>query len=197
MIARWPGRIQPGTVCREICGIIDLFPTLVNAAGARLPDDRVIDGKDILPMMTRPGVPTPHEAIYAMTGANLHIIRSGRWKLHVRSPGASGTLNAAPDWVDPRGPDGLTLIAPFEQARPSQHPGRQAGDPPRPMMLFDLETDPSEEHDAAAANPEVVKRLKAMFDKMDAQVPAFERIRPKWQGTRDVKGGNLKYEPRD
>src|SRR5512141_3254799 len=32
MIARWPGRIPPGNVSREICGIIDLFPTLCGLA---------------------------------------------------------------------------------------------------------------------------------------------------------------------
>ena len=63
------------------------------------------------------------------------------------------------------------------------------------MMLFDLEKDPSEEHDAAQANPEVVKRLRALFDKLDAQVPAFEPTQPKWRGIRQIKGGDLKYQP--
>lgn len=198
MIARWPGRIPRGIVSPGICGIIDIFPTIVQAAGARAPQDRTIDGQDILPMLSAANAPSPHEAIYAMTGPYLHTIRSGRWKLHVRSPGATGSLDkAGPDWVDPRGPDGLTLIAPYDQARPTQHPGRQDGDAPRAMMLFDLENDPAEQHDVAAQNPDVVKRLKAMFDKLNAQVPNFAPVQPKWQGIRDIKGGDLKYEPRD
>ena len=64
------------------------------------------------------------------------------------------------------------------------------------LALFDLENDPAEQHDVAAKNPEVVKRLKAMFDKLDAQVPNFPPIQPKWKGIRDIKGGDLKYEPR-
>jgi uncharacterized sulfatase len=197
MIARWPGRIPRGIVSRGICGIIDIFRTVLDAAGARAPEDRPIDGRNILPMLSAASAPSPHEAIYAMTGQYLHVIRSGRWKLHVRTPGATGSLDkAGPDWVDPRGPDGLTLIAPWEQARPSQHPGRQDGDAPKPMMLFDLEKDPSEQHDVAAQNPEVVKRLKAMFDKLDAQVPNFPPVQPKWKGIRDIKGGDLNYEPR-
>lgn len=198
MIARWPGRIPRGIVTPGICGIIDIFPTIVNAAGARAPQDRTIDGHDILPMLSAANVPSPHDAICAMTGQYLHIIRSGRWKLHVRSPGPTGSLdNAGPDWVDPRGPDGLTLIAPWDQARPTQHPGRQDGDPPKSMMLFDIENDPAEQHDVAAQHPDVVKRLKAMFDKLDAQVPHFEPVQPKWKGIRDIKGGDLKYEPRN
>ena len=195
MIAQWPGRIPAGLVSKEICGIIDIFPTLCGLADVKLPADRVIDGKDILPLMTKPGAVSPHEAIYAMSGAKLHIIRSGKWKLHVRTPGASTSIDAGPEWVDPRGPDGLTLIAPFEQARPSQYPGTQSGDAPKAMMLFDLAKDPSEQHDVAASNPEVVKRLYGMFEKLDVQVPDFPPIRPKWQGLRDIKGGDLKYQP--
>ena len=96
-----------------------------------------------------------------------------------------------------RGPDGLTMIAPYEQARPNQYPGIQTGDAPKEMMLFDLEKYQAEQHDVAAANPVIVPRLRAMFDKMDSQTPAFEPIRPKWQGLKDIKGGDLKYEPRE
>ena len=132
-----------------------------------------------------------------MSGAKLHVIRSGKWKLHVLTPGSSKAIEVGPNWVDPRGPDGLTMIAPYEQARPNQYPGIQTGDAPKEMMLFDLEKDQAEQHDVAAANPVIVQRLRAMFDKMDSQVPAFEPIRPKWQGLKDIKGGDLKYEPRE
>ena len=195
LIARWPGRIPAGLVTREVCGTIDIFPTVCGLAGVPLPRDRVIDGKDILPLMTTAGANTPHDAIYAMTGPELHVIRSGKWKLHVRTPGSSTALNAGADWVDPRGPDGVTLIAQYEQANPTQTPGLTSGDAPKPMMLFDLEEDPAEQHDVAAKNPEVVARLKAMFDKMDVQVPKFPPIKPAWRGVRYIKGGDLKYQP--
>ena len=197
MIAQWPGRIPPGLVSKEISGVIDVFPTLCALAGVPLPTGRVIDGKDILPLLTKPGAATPHDAIYAMSGAKLHVIRSGKWKLHVLTPGSSKAIEVGPNWVDPRGPDGLTMIAPYEQARPNQYPGIQTGDAPKEMMLFDLEKDQAEQHNVAAANPVIVQRLRAMFDKMDSQVPAFEPIRPKWQGLKDIKGGDLKYEPRE
>lgn len=195
MIARWPGRVPPGLVCSEICGVIDLFPTFCKLAGAAVPDDRPMDGKDILPLLTRPGAATPHDAIYAMSGPRLHAVRSGKWKLHVRAPGSSGMVDAGADWVDPRGPDGLTIIAPCGQPGPDQHPGSVSGDLPREMMLFDLERDPAEARDVAERNPDVVKRLKRLFDKMDAQVPALAPLRPRWEGVRQIRGGNLKYVP--
>ena len=35
VIARWPGRIKPASVCDEIIQHIDFLPTLVDAAGGR------------------------------------------------------------------------------------------------------------------------------------------------------------------
>jgi len=190
MIARWPGRIPPGIVNDAPAATIDVFPTILKAAGIEPPADRIIDGRDILPLLTSPAAESPHEAIFAMTGVNLAIIRSGKWKLHARSPGA--IPNRGPDWVDPRGPDGVTILAPHEQASPSDYPGVTGGDKPKSMMLFDLEADPAEQHDLSKRHPEVVKRLKALFDKTLAQVPEFKPPK-RFNGLRRLKGGSLKY----
>lgn len=196
LIARWPGRVASGIVSKEVVGSIDIFPTVCELAGAAMPKDREIDGRSILPLLTRPGAPGPHDALYAMSGAQLHIVRSGKWKLHVRTPGRSTVLDPNPEWIDPRGPDGLTIIAQKEQANPTQHPGVQTGDAAHAMMLFDLEADPTEQHDVAAQHPDIVERLKAKFDVLDRQVPSFPPIQPAWKGLKDVRGGDFEYRPR-
>ena len=76
-------------------------------------------------------------------------------------------------WIDPRGPDGVTILAPYEQAKPNQHPGLLTGDPPRKMMLFDLENDRAEQHDVAAQHPDVVERLSAMFEETQSSMAAW------------------------
>ena len=82
-IARWPGKIPAGKVCRELCATIDLLPTLAGLADAKAPTDRVIDGKDIRPLLFgRARAKSPHEAFFYYTGNKLEAIRSGRWKLH-------------------------------------------------------------------------------------------------------------------
>lgn len=54
------------------------------------------------------------------------------------------------------------------------------GDPPQEMMLFDLQADPAEQHDVAAEHPEVVKRLKDLYDRMAGQaLPASATAPPK------------------
>jgi uncharacterized sulfatase len=195
MIARWPGRIPEGLVSREPCGNWDLFPTICSLAGAGLPRDREIDGRDILPLMTTAGARSPHEAVFGMQGERLATVRSGRWKLSVLSPGASSSIaNPAANWKDPRGPDGVTLVAPYEQANPGMYPGVEGGDAAKPMMLFDLEADPREQRDVAAANPEVVQRLRGLFDAMERNVKPAPPARPAERRLRRLTGGALRYD---
>ena len=81
-IMRWPAKIPAGKVNGEVCGTIDLLPTLARLAGAEMPVDRVIDGRDIWPLMEgRPGAGSPHEAYFYYRGNNLEAVRSGKWKL--------------------------------------------------------------------------------------------------------------------
>jgi arylsulfatase A len=81
-IARWPGKIPAAKVCNEVCASIDLLPTFAKLAGGQVPAERVIDGKDIWPLMSGiPGAKSPHEAFFYYRGNNLEAVRSGRWKL--------------------------------------------------------------------------------------------------------------------
>lgn len=198
LIARWPGRIPAGRVNKELCSSIDLFPTICKLAGAKTPDNVKIDGLDIFPLMTSESARGPHEAIFAMSGPELRVIRSGKWKLHVRAP-APGFQRldaaAASRWVDQRGPDGVTLIAQVEQAKPDQYPGVFTGDAGRPMMLFDMESDPGEQHDVSATHPDVVKRMQVLFEGVDTGVSkAGPAERHGAGGVRRLKGGELRYD---
>jgi arylsulfatase A-like enzyme len=191
MIARWPGKIPAGVVNNSLAGTIDILPTILKVAGVDVPADRVIDGRDIRPLLTSAEAKSPHEALYAMQGTYLMTVRSGKWKLHVRSPGPAP--KRGDDWVDPRGPDGVTILAPYEQARPSAYPGATAGDGPKDMMLFDLEADPAEQHDVSKKYPDVVKRIKAIYEKTLAEVPDFEQPK-RFKQLRRLKGGDLNYD---
>jgi len=81
-IVRWPGRVPAGTECGEVCATIDLLPTFAKLAGGKAPSDRVIDGRDIWPLMAgKAGAKSPHEAFYYYKGGKLEAARSGKWKL--------------------------------------------------------------------------------------------------------------------
>ncbi len=207
LIARFPGVIPPRVVNPQPAATIDIFPTVCRLAGVPLPEDRTIDGRDLLPQLKDDEAPSGHEAIFGMQGGSLATIRAGKWKLHVRSPGTPRFINLPPEqlasWIDPRGPDGVTLLAPYEQPKPTQHPGLTSGDPPRRMMLFDLEADRGEQRDVAEQHPQVVQRLKALFDKTEAEVPEFPPPKSDYlfrvpeRGPRPLMrliGGELKYD---
>jgi len=64
LIASWPGRVPAGTVNGDLIGSTDFLPTLLDAAGARLPDGYPGDGVSFFPqLLGQKG--RPREALYA------------------------------------------------------------------------------------------------------------------------------------
>jgi len=83
-IMRWPGKIPAGKSCDEIATTMDLLPTFARLAGTKPPGDRIIDGKDIWPLMSgKKNAKTPRQAFYYYQIDQLQAVRSGRWKLHL------------------------------------------------------------------------------------------------------------------
>jgi arylsulfatase A-like enzyme len=83
-VMRWPGKIPAGGKCDELTSTLDLLPTLALLAGTEAPDDRIIDGKDIWPLMAgKKNAKSPHEAFYYYKIDQLQAVRSGKWKLHL------------------------------------------------------------------------------------------------------------------
>ncbi len=139
-IARWPGRIPAGTVTREVASVMDLLPTLAGLAGAEAPKDRILDGRDILPLLTTPGAKSPHEAFFYYSREKLEAVRSGRWKLAF----ARSNLDDIP----------------YER--------KKKGVPPEeilPEALYDLEADIAESVNVIDKHPDVAARLRALAEK--------------------------------
>jgi arylsulfatase A len=135
-VARWPGRIPKGATSQLPAMTIDLLPTLAALAGAPVPTDRIIDGRNIWPVLANePKATAPHEVLYFYWGNELHAVRSGKWKLHLPHPYQS---------LDAVGNDG----APGKYVRKEIE-----------LSLFDLETDAGETTNVATQNPDVVKKL--------------------------------------
>lgn len=77
-----PGKVPAGTTCDELASTMDLLPTFGQLAGASLPSDRTIDGKDISPLLFGTKEATsPHKAYYYYQQDQLQAVRSGPWKL--------------------------------------------------------------------------------------------------------------------
>jgi arylsulfatase A len=89
-IAWWPGKIPPGTRTEAITSMMDVLPTLAHLAGAKLPDDRKLDGVNQWPVLagTADGQPSRDQFFY-FRGFKLEAVRSGPWKLHLALGGGS------------------------------------------------------------------------------------------------------------
>ncbi len=173
-IVRWPGRLPAGAVCREPAMMMDLFATALAAAAVAPPNDRTIDGNSLL--ATLEGKDRgPREIAFGLQGPLVATVRDARWKLHVLPAADHRAATTRERWIDPRAPDGVTILAPCEQFQPSDYPGLRTGDKPRAMSLFDLETDPGEQHDVAADHPDIVARLKARFDRVAREFPSLSK----------------------
>jgi arylsulfatase A len=88
-LVRWPGNVKPGSKCDIPVCSIDLFPTLIQVAGGKLPTDREIDGQSILPLLQQsPGFQPRgmqwHFPHYRGGLAPYSIFRLGDWKLIYR-----------------------------------------------------------------------------------------------------------------
>ena len=89
-VMRWPGKIPAGTATDTLAASIDLLPTFAKLAGATVPNDRVIDGRDIWPIMSgAPDAKPSHEYYYYYKGQRLVAVRHGDWKLRLQ--GRKGT----------------------------------------------------------------------------------------------------------
>ncbi len=84
-ICWWPGKIAAGSQCDAVAGTTDVLPTFVGLAGGKVRDDVKIDGRDISPLLFGDTTESPHEAWYYYQGTQLKAVRSGPWKLAIRS----------------------------------------------------------------------------------------------------------------
>lgn len=84
LLARWPGKVPAGRTSDEIVTAMDMLPTFARLAGVNPPTDRVIDGKDITPLLLgEAGAKSPHEAFYYFMRDQMMAVRAGPWKLVV------------------------------------------------------------------------------------------------------------------
>lgn len=80
-IARWVGRIKPGTECDTPVISIDLMPTILATTGTGLPAGHHLDGVNLLPLLTEAGS-LPQRSLY-WDFRRSSAVRRGPWKLIV------------------------------------------------------------------------------------------------------------------
>jgi arylsulfatase A-like enzyme len=157
MIASWPGRVPAGKTVDNPAMNIDVFPTVLGLAGLGLPSDRVVDGRDLWPVMTTDGAADPHDALLFFHDKVIDGVRSGPWKFYryvnryvwpipLDKPSTfPGKRAAAYTYTDQNTGKSVQLITKFP-------------------MLFDLTRDRGESYNVADRHPEDARRLLGFIE---------------------------------
>jgi hypothetical protein len=114
--------------------------------------------------------PAPHDYVFCHQGSQLATVRDDRWKLHVVAAVDRTFGKPGERWIDPRAPDGVTILAPWEQYQPTDYPGLATGDPTPAGALFDLQNDPGEQKDVSREHPDAAARLRAAYEHLHQQL---------------------------
>jgi len=181
-LVRWPGRVPAGRVSKEPFMAIDWLPTLTEVVGGR-PSTLKIDGRSAKGLLLgEPGAGSPHEALFFYSGTALQAVRSGPWKLHFAhpyitvagEPGRGGKPSnfgkLVPTSITQSGVEGIATRHGYRVEQLE-------------LTLFNLDEDPSETRNTAAAHPDVVRRLSAAADAIRLELG---------DSLRNVKGSGLR-----
>lgn len=97
-IVRWPEGLPAGAVCGAPISSLDLLPTLVRLSGGCAPDDRILDGRDILGVLRgESDSAVSDRPFFYYMGSRLCAVRRGPWKFFTRLP-APGQDNNWTAW---------------------------------------------------------------------------------------------------
>lgn len=163
----WRNRIPKGITINEATNTMDIFTTMGRIAGGSIPDDRVIDSKDILPLLLQEETSSPHEFMFHYCGDEVHAVRyrprSGNvtWKAHF----------ATPNWNPGTEGCASTLSTCLWFGKHVTH-----HDPP---LLYDISSDPYERHPLDTASYQVL--IMTIKQAMDEHMQGIKPV-PKQMG---------------
>lgn len=151
-IAMWKNNIPEGITVNEATNTMDIFTTMAQLAGGKIPDDRIIDGKNILPLLRLEEAVSPHQFMFHYCGTAIQAVR-------YRPPTGNVTWKA--HFITPNLDEGKEHCAQTDAVVCScfgKHVTKH--DPP---LLYDITSDPYERHqlDATQYQGIILKMRKA------------------------------------
>ncbi|XP_053772973.2 steryl-sulfatase isoform X2 [Desmodus rotundus] len=164
-LLRWPGVLEAGLEVDAPTSNMDIFPTVATLAGAALPQDRVIDGRDLMPLLQSKSRHSEHEFLFHYCNFYLNAVRwhprnsSSIWKAFFFTPNFT-----------PEGANGcfLTHVC-FCHGRFITHH--------HPPLLFDLSKDPRERTPVTpSTEPRFWEILDAMQQAADRHTHTVQEV---------------------
>jgi arylsulfatase A-like enzyme len=151
LIARWPGHIQPGSTSGELMAHLDFPATFAALVGAQVPAGQCRDSVNVLPALLGQGLSARKDFVAHNGGTKGPFgVRDGTWKYI--TPGLGGYGGAAK-----------------AQAKNAPPAGAKKGNPN--PQLFNLTADLAEEKNLVTEQPEKLKEMQTLLDKIQAGAP--------------------------
>ncbi len=139
-IARWPGKIEAGSVSPQLICHVDMLASFAALIGERLPAGQGRDSINVLPAWTgEPDKPLRDHVVLAPSRQQNLAIREGRW-VYIGAQGGGGFVGTKPGDHLLGGPAALNFTG---EVNSDIEDGRVKPDAPK-AQLYDLESDPSQ-----------------------------------------------------
>jgi arylsulfatase A len=163
MMVRWPGKVPAGAISEQVGGFPDVLPTLASLTGAQLPEGRKLDGTDLSPVwrgeQATLGQRSPvffyryfHDPILMLREGDQVLLGYERppypyaERYNIKELALLKPEPGQPNWA----------MWGFQPAHMTYLENQQ----PQYFELYDLASDPQQQHDLSARQPELVAQMR-------------------------------------
>ena len=80
-IMKWSKKIPKGKTFKAPISTLDILPTFLTLAGGTIPDNNILDGKNLMPYIQNKKKGSPNETLYWEFDGHVRAIRHKNWKL--------------------------------------------------------------------------------------------------------------------
>lgn len=158
-LVRWPGKVPAGEISGALACNVDLLATMAALVGKERMAKEAQDSKNLLPaILGKTNQPIRDQMIIAANSPSHLSIRKGPW-MYIPAQGGGGF------WSDEVGahPFGGPAAIKFAgQENSDIVDGKIKADAP-PAQLYNLEKDPTQDHNVYNEHPEIVEELKKLL----------------------------------
>jgi len=111
-IARWPGKIAPGTVSKQVICHVDFMRTVADVLGAQLPSDAAEDSISFLPALLGTAAPSARSSLVLESGPGQFGLWTNNWMFIDSATGDGHDPELEPLWFKQRRDYSLSSTSP-------------------------------------------------------------------------------------
>jgi arylsulfatase A len=157
-IARWPGKIKPGTTSTQLISGVDMLATFAALTNQTLSKAQLADSVNVLPAMTGEPESPLRDVLILCPHKPTHLaVRKGKW-VYIGAQGEGG-FNGGPGSHAAGGPVCASFVG---KVNSDIENGKIKKDAP-PAQLYDLDADVKQTRNLYNEYPEIVKEMSELL----------------------------------